>query len=152
MIQIEAFSAVLEAIAAVLPFGKPLSETAYAISWAAFPEQARQELTDADLAWAAGQYLQDPKRDEYPEPVAIALLRYLYRVGDGRPRLDWGPRWPNGRPQTAAFMGSRTGEAPDEAALLSAQDQPLFPEPPPCPQLAGMVQALAAEGTSRGPA
>jgi hypothetical protein len=148
MVTIEGFSAVLEACSALLPYGKALPESAFAISWATFPEQARHELTDADLAWAAGQYLQDPRREAYPEPVHLAILRYLYRLGDGRARLEWGIRWPNGRPDSAAFCGSRVGD--EEEALQRQTALPALPEPPPVPRLAAMVQDLAAAGSRPG--
>jgi len=145
MVTVQGFTALLEACSALLPYARPLPEAAYAISWASFPDQARRELSDADLAWAVGQYIQDPRRDSYPEPVHLALLRYLYRVGDGRPRLDWGLRWPAGPPQSSAFMGSRAGDGSDP--LIQHQDTTAAHLPPPDTQLAAVIRGLAADGS-----
>lgn len=103
MISTKAFAEVLNGLQQLRPMGKQFSESAIALAWHTFPEQAKRELNDHDLAWAAGQYLQDPNppKDEAPHFV---LLRYLYRVGDGRPRLDWGPRFPNGTPSSHEFL------------------------------------------------
>lgn len=97
MLTTQRFFDVLKGISELLPRSKPLSEQALLLAWSTFPEQAKQELTDRDLAWAAGQLMQDPDRNT-EEPPHLALLRYLYRCGDGRPRLDWGLRHPDGTP------------------------------------------------------
>lgn len=103
MLSPKAFTQVLLGLQQLRPMAKQLDEFALALAWQTFPEQAKRELTDLDIAWAAGQLVQDPNpvKDEAPH---VALLRYLYRIGDGRPRLDWGLRFPDGTPTDHHFL------------------------------------------------
>lgn len=122
VLTVKSFAAVLQATTALLPMGKQLDELALRLAWAAFPEQAKRELSDRDLAWAASQYLQDTQRSQ-GDPIAIALLRYLYRQGDGRPRLEWGLRYPEGTPSIGdgfADLGIRPEGLPAAMAVTSS--------------------------------
>ncbi|MFZ9960536.1 MAG: hypothetical protein ACO3GP_09095 [Candidatus Limnocylindrus sp.] len=59
------------------------------LAWASFPEQAKQQLTNAAWSFAAAQYILDPAPPK-ELPIHIAMLRYLYRNRDGVAALDWG--------------------------------------------------------------
>jgi hypothetical protein len=130
MLTPQAFARLLEGMSSLLPYGRPYPESALMLAWHTLPAQAKQELSDAALAWAVSQYLQDPKRNSYPEPPHLALLRYLYRVGDGRTRMDWGTRFPPSFvPPSTDFLGSRMGDGTD--TLPDTSDAPRFPSAPP---------------------
>jgi hypothetical protein len=78
----ESFTMVLQGLQALRPFGKPLPEAALLLAWSSFPDQAKAELDDEDLEWAASQAVLDP---DPPAKLAphIGLLRYLYATIDG---------------------------------------------------------------------
>jgi hypothetical protein len=121
MITTKAFTDVLQGLQQLRPMGKQLDEAALMLAWHTFPDQAKRELTDRDLAWAAGQLLQDPNPPKNDAPH-LALLRYVYRVGDGRPRLDWGLRFPSGTPACHEFQPRQA--SPWELALPDAGSVP----------------------------
>lgn len=85
------YTEAVEALAELTPFVRVPGPNALAILWATIPEQVRQELTPAHLAYAVQQYLQDPARPE-GLPTHLALLRYLYRLENGLPNFRWGLR------------------------------------------------------------
>jgi hypothetical protein len=85
----ESFSHPLEALNAVLPFAKPINEGAWMLLWGTFPQHAKQHVTPAMWAYAAGQRLMDPDPAK-GLPIHLQLLRYLYRLENGMPNFDWG--------------------------------------------------------------
>jgi hypothetical protein len=78
----ESFTMVLQGLQALRPFGKPLPEAALLLAWSSFPDQAKAELDDEDLEWAASQAVLDP---DPPAKLAphVSLLRYIYATIDG---------------------------------------------------------------------
>jgi hypothetical protein len=85
----EQFGRVLLGLQRLKQFGRELDESALMLAWLTFPEKAKQELTQDHLAYAAGQLLLDP---DPPKETAVhlALLRYVYRLENGQPNLEWG--------------------------------------------------------------
>jgi hypothetical protein len=83
------FTQVLKGISSTLPFGKETTREGLLLAWQSFPEQAKRELSNDHLTYAAGQYLMDSERPR-EMPVHLALLRYLYRLEFGKPNLAWG--------------------------------------------------------------
>ena len=73
----EYFIETLRGLQGLLPFAKPLSEASFLLAWSSFPEQAKAELTNEALTWAAAKLLQDP--DQHKElPIPLRLHRMLY--------------------------------------------------------------------------
>jgi hypothetical protein len=85
----ENFRQVLTALTSVLPYAKPLGEEAWLLLWLSFPEHAKLNISPDMWAYAAAQRLMDPNP---PKEVAIhlQLLRYIYRLENGMPNLQWG--------------------------------------------------------------
>ena len=122
----EYFVETLRGLQGLLPFAKPLSEAAFLLAWASFPEQAKSELTPNMLTYAAAQLLMDPNPDK-EKPVHLALLRYLYRNESGHPRLDWGLK--EDLAQRMANSGRFNPDPISEAALLAAGTLPAYDGP-----------------------
>jgi len=75
----EYFVETLRGLQGLLPFAKPLSEAAFLLAWASFPEQAKAELTNEALTWAAAKLLQDPEQHkELPIPLRLHRMLYAY--------------------------------------------------------------------------
>lgn len=89
MITQEDFGKVLQALSRTLPRFKPWDETAMALAWMTFPEQAKQVLTREVWLYAAGQRRLDPNP---PEDVSLdlQLLNYVFRNENGRANVEWG--------------------------------------------------------------
>jgi hypothetical protein len=85
----DSFSQTLEALNSVLPFAKAISPAAWLLLWGTFPDHAKQNVTHAMWTYAAAQRLMDPNP---PKEVAIhlQLLRYIYRLENGMPNMQWG--------------------------------------------------------------
>lgn len=81
--------AALQAASALLPFGKALPASAYALAWETLPDEAKRDLTPAMLSFAVGQFLLDPDRPR-DCPTHLALLRYCYRLENDWPNFRWG--------------------------------------------------------------
>ena len=71
------FTETLRGLQGLMPFAKPLSESAFLLAWASFPDQAKGELTDASLTWAAAKLVQDPEAHK-ELPLHMRLHRMLY--------------------------------------------------------------------------
>lgn len=89
MISSDHFRQVLAGLSDLLPYSRQLSPQALLLAWAAFPEQAKGELTNAHWTYAATQLLLDPERPR-EQPPHLTMLRYLYRLEFGQPNLAWG--------------------------------------------------------------
>jgi len=85
----ETFSHPLEALNAVLPFAKAINEGAWMLLWGTFPQHAKQHVTPAMWAYAAGQRLLDPAPAK-ELAIHLQLLRYIYRLENGMPNFAWG--------------------------------------------------------------
>ena len=85
----ENFRQVLTALTSALPFAKPLGEEAWLLLWLSFPDHAKRHVTPAMWAYAASQRLMDaaPAKEV---AIHIQLLRYLYRLENGIPNVEWG--------------------------------------------------------------
>jgi hypothetical protein len=70
-------------------FGRELDETALMLAWITFPEKAKHELGTQHLEYAAAQLLLDPEPPK-DTPAHLLLLRYVYRLENGQPNLEWG--------------------------------------------------------------
>lgn len=79
----------LQAVTALLPYGKNLPPLAYVLAYDTMPDEAKQQLTPAMLTYAVGQYLLDPDRPR-DCPTHLALLRYVYRLENDWPNFRWG--------------------------------------------------------------
>lgn len=91
MIESEHFFAALHVLSEVLPYQKQLSPETRGALWELFPQEAKRDLTPADLQWAVSQRLIDPNP---PREMAVSFvfLHYLYPKRDGWPAFDAGPR------------------------------------------------------------
>lgn len=89
MITQQQFNGTMKGLYSLLPFAKALPPEAVNLAWNSFPDQAKREMTPAMLEYAAAQLLLDTQ-PEKESPPHLAILRYVYRVGDGVARLDWG--------------------------------------------------------------
>jgi hypothetical protein len=89
MITQEDFGKVLQALSRTLPRFKPWDETAMALAWMTFPEQAKQVLTREVWLYAAGQRRLDPSPPE-DVPLDLQLLNYVFRNENGRANVEWG--------------------------------------------------------------
>ena len=89
MITQEDFAKVLQALSRTLPRFKPWDETAMALAWMTFPEQAKQVLTREVWLYAAGQRRLDPNPPE-DVPLDLQLLNYVFRNENGRANVEWG--------------------------------------------------------------
>jgi hypothetical protein len=85
----EHFRQTLTALSSVLPFAKPLGEEAWLLLWLSFPDHAKQRITPAMWSYAASQRLMDPSPAK-EVAIHIQLLRYLYRLENGIPNVEWG--------------------------------------------------------------
>jgi hypothetical protein len=85
----DSFSQTLEALNSVLPFAKAITPQAWLLLWGTFPEHAKQHVTPAMWSYAAGQRLMDPAPAK-ELAIHLQLLRYLYRLENGMPNLQWG--------------------------------------------------------------
>jgi hypothetical protein len=85
----DSFSQTLEALNSVLPFAKAINPQAWLLLWGTFPDHAKQHVTPAMWAYAAGQRIMDaaPAKEV---AIHIQLLRYLYRLENGIPNIEWG--------------------------------------------------------------
>lgn len=120
------FARTIIGVQTLLPFGKKLPEEALLLAWATLPRSARQQLTSEMLVYAAGQFLQDPEPPK-DQPVHLALLRYLYRLENGRPNYQWGLK-----EDLYARMASDGRFFPDpvsEAAMVAAGQLPAHDGP-----------------------
>jgi hypothetical protein len=133
----ETFCRTLQGIQSLMPYGKTLNEAALLIAWTTLPHNVRNQLTSEMLAYAAGQYLQDPEPPK-DQPVHLALLRYLYRLENGRPNYEWGLKLD--LPQRMAGDGRFFPEPVSEAALVAAGE--LFAHDGPRHAPAGVLAQL----------
>jgi hypothetical protein len=135
------FTETLRGLQGLMPFAKPLSESAFLLAWASFPVQAKQELTPAMLTYAAAQLLMDPAPDK-ERPAHLSLLRYVYRNESGHPRLDWGLK--EDLQQRMANSGAFNPDPVSEFALAAAGELPAYDGPRHAPGgvLAQLQQAL----------
>jgi hypothetical protein len=85
----DSFSQTLEALNSVLPFAKAITPQAWLLLWGTFPDHAKQHLTPSMWTYAAGQRLMDPAPAK-ELAIHLQLLRYLYRLENGMPNLQWG--------------------------------------------------------------
>ena len=85
----ESFRQTLTALTSALPFAKPLGEEAWLLLWLSFPDHAKRHVTPDMWAYAAAQRLMDaaPVKEV---AIHIQLLRYLYRLENGIPNVEWG--------------------------------------------------------------
>ena len=133
----DTFCRTLQGIQSLMPYGKTLNEAALLIAWQTLPNNVRQQLTPAMLAYAAGQYLQDPEPPK-DQPVHLVLLRYLYRLENGRPNYEWGLKLD--LQQRMASDGRFNPEPVSEAALVAAGELPAHDGPRHAP--AGVLAQL----------
>lgn len=91
MLKPDEFFDLLAGLAECIPLAKTLSTRGLAFAWTTFPQQAREELTSAHLAYACAQRTFDPAPDQ-KMAVHIQLLTYLYPMRDGVPCLTTGLR------------------------------------------------------------
>lgn len=115
------FVDVVDALYELLPFSKRISTQAIALAWSSFPEPAKHQLNRAMLDYAAGQLLLDPAPDK-EKPPHLALLRYVYRMGDGVPRFDWGLK--ADLPQRMASPGVFHNDPTSLADMVATGDAP----------------------------
>ena len=85
----DSFSQTLEALNSVLPFAKAINPQAWLLLWGTFPDHAKQHVTPAMWAYAAGQRLMDPAPAK-ELAIHFQLLRYIYRLENGMPNYQWG--------------------------------------------------------------
>ena len=71
------FTETLRGLQGLMPFAKPLSESAFLLAWASFPDQAKEELTNDALTWAAAKLVQDPEAHK-ELPLHMRLHRMVY--------------------------------------------------------------------------
>ena len=133
----DTFCRTLQGIQSLMPYGKTLNEAALLIAWQTLPNNVRQQLTSEMLAYAAGQYLQDPEPPK-DQPIHLALLRYLYRLENGRPNYQWGLK--QDLQQRMASDGRFHPETVSEAALVAAGELPAHDGPRHAP--AGVLAQL----------
>lgn len=89
MLESAHFARTLQAIVNLLPFAKPLDDTALLLAWRSMPHRAKVELSNDAWTFAASQFLMDPAPPA-GIPIHLAMLRYLYRMENGAPNLAWG--------------------------------------------------------------
>jgi hypothetical protein len=89
MITFADFATALTSASALLPYGRSLPRSAYALAWDTMPEEAKRDLTPEILNYAIGQFLLDPDRPK-DCPTHLALLRYVYRLENDWPNFRWG--------------------------------------------------------------
>ena len=137
----DTFCRTLQGIQSLMPYGKTLNEAALLIAWQTLPNNVRQQLTPAMLAYAAGQYLQDPEPPK-DQPVHLALLRYLYRLENGRPNYEWGLKLD--LPKRMAADGQFFAEPISQAHLAATGELPDYDGPRHSPNgvLARLEQAF----------
>ncbi len=133
------FARTLVAVQTLLPFAKKLPEEALLLAWATLPGNVRQQLTGPMLMYAAGQYLQDPNPPK-DQPTHLALLRYLYRLENGRPNYEWGLK--ADLPERMASDGRFFPEPVSEADLVAAGQLPAHDGPRHSPN--GVLARLEA--------
>lgn len=153
MIGPEPFIRVLQGLQALRPMAKPLPEAALLLAWQSFPEQAKADLGEVDLEWAAAQYLQDPAPPRELAPH-IALLRYLYVSRDGQARPENGRR-PGSleRPDHwLPFDRRPEAQAPALPAAPLPPPEPLLPPlwHPGLQQIGAGIGAVLARGVAAG--
>lgn len=85
----EHFTRTIQGVIALRPFSKALPESAILLAWGTFPIEAKRQLTNDHLTFAATQLMLDPEPDPRA-PVHLALLRYLYKLENGWFNLSWG--------------------------------------------------------------
>jgi hypothetical protein len=83
------FGGTLAALSGALPFAKPIPTETFLLLWGGFPSQAKQEVTPEMWTYAATQRCMDPSPDK-ESPLPFQLLRYLYRLENGTPNVEWG--------------------------------------------------------------
>ena len=88
----ENFRQVLTALTSALPFAKPLGEEAWLLLWLSFPDHAKQHVSPDMWIYAARQRLMDPAPAK-DVAIHIQLLRYLYRLENGIPNMEWGLKY-----------------------------------------------------------
>ena len=115
----ESFSQTLEALNSVLPFAKAINPQAWLLLWGTFPDHAKQHVTPAMWAYAAGQRLMDPEPAK-ELAIHLQLLQYLYRLENGMPNFDWGLKVD--LPQRMAHSGTFHQPGPRSLADQAATD------------------------------
>jgi len=83
------FTQVLKTTYKISPYGKTLDENDLATLWLMLDPIIISSVTDEMWAYAANQYLLDPKPSK-DLAVHIAMLRYLFRNENGMPNYTWG--------------------------------------------------------------
>ena len=91
MLKPDEFFDLLAGLAECIPLAKTMSTRGLAFAWTTFPQQAREQLTSAHLAYACMQRALDPSPDQ-KMAVHIQLLTYLYPIRDGAPCFTAGLR------------------------------------------------------------
>lgn len=126
-IDVEHFTRTIQGVMALRPFAKPLPESAIMLAWATFPIEAKRQLSNAQLTFAASQLMLDPAPDPHA-PIHLALLRYLYRLENGWFNLRWGLK---------ADLDARMTQpsvfhplSPSQPPLWADQDAPSLPVDP----------------------
>jgi len=74
-----------------LPMHKGLSERGLAFAWSTLPKQAKEQLNQQHIAYAAGQRILDPE-PRHQLAIHLQLLAYLYPLNNGVPVVDQGLR------------------------------------------------------------
>ena len=140
----EIFVRTLNGMQQLLPFGKRLDEAALLLAWQTLPATAKEQLTTGMLVWAAGQFLQDPAPPK-EQPTHLVLLRYLYRLENGRPNYEWGLK--QDLPQRMAADGQFFPPEPlSEAARIAAGELPDHDGPRHSP--GGVLSGFLSGGAS----
>ena len=83
------FSQVLKTTYKISPYGKSLDSDDLACLWLTLPELVKDVVTDQMWAYAANQYLMDPKPSK-DLAVHVSMLRYLFRLENDMPNYSWG--------------------------------------------------------------
>ena len=138
------FTETLRGLQGLMPFAKPLSESAFLLAWASFPDQAKEELTDDALTWAAAKLVQDPEAHK-ELPLHMRLHRMLYQYTNlSTAGLTIGPV-PMGWRLTVNPLCLPPVDAPppvSEAALVAAGQLPAHDGPRHSPN--GVLARLEA--------
>lgn len=83
------FALGLRSLAASLPYGKRMEDDEAKFLWLTLPQTVKDTVTDQMWAYAIAQRRMDPAPDK-DLSIEMQLLRYLFRIRDGMPALDWG--------------------------------------------------------------
>ena len=87
--QSKVFTQVLKTTYKISPYGKSLDSDDLACLWLTLPQLVKDVVTDQMWAYAANQYLMDPKPSK-DLAVHVSMLRYLFRLENDMPNYSWG--------------------------------------------------------------